>query len=121
MPTIQFVVYNLTVLLIIAHFLDSAKEHEWTDTIYQNNYVFWLISSLILIAFALSGIVPVYLGNEIGNIISAIVALGGLGAAGYHIPMNRSGKSEVCHNRFSYCLMTVLSVMCLVLLVTLFA
>lgn len=34
------------------------------------------------------------------NILSFIVAIGGLGAAGYHIPMHRSGKSKVCDNRF---------------------
>ena len=120
MITIQFIMYNLTVLLIIAHFLDSAKEREWTDALYRNNYTFWLFSSLALIGLALSGIVPVFLGNVSGDILSAVVALGGLGAAGYHIPMHRAGKSEVCHNHFSYSLMIVLSVMCLALLMTLF-
>ena len=34
MITFQFLAYNITVLLVIAHFLDSAKEREWTDTAY---------------------------------------------------------------------------------------
>jgi len=57
---------------------------------------------LALIALALAGIVPVYLGNQVGDVLSLVVATGGLGAAGYHIPMHRSGKSKVCDNRFSY-------------------
>ncbi len=40
--TIQFIFYNLTVLVIIAHFLDSAKEHEWTDFLYRGSYTGWL-------------------------------------------------------------------------------
>ena len=119
MITTQFIIYNLTVLLVIAHFLDSAKEHEWTDAIYRGSYAFWLVSSLVLIALALLGVVPVFLGNQAGDILSAIVALGSLGAAGYHIPMNRSGKSAVCHNHFSYGIMAALSVLCLALLITL--
>ncbi|MCR5314178.1 MAG: hypothetical protein K6E54_11160 [Bacteroidaceae bacterium] len=117
--TIQFIMYNLTVLMIIAHFLDSAKEREWTDFLYRGNYTGWLISSVFLIAFALAGIVPVYLGNSIGNIFSVIIALGGMGAAGYHIPMHRTGKSDVCHNNFSYGIMAVLTILCVALLVTL--
>lgn len=117
--TIQFIIYNLTVLVIIAHFLDSAKEREWTDFLYRDSYTGWLISSVLLIALALAGIVPVYLGNNAGDVLSAIVALGGLGAAGYHIPMHRTGKSEVCHNSFSYSIMTVLTILCIALLATL--
>lgn len=113
----QFLLYNATFLMVIAHFLDSAKEREWTDFLYKGSYTGWLISSLLLIALALVGIVPVYLGNGFGDFFSAIVALGGLGAAGYHIPMHRTGKSEVCHNSFSYGLMTVLSVFCILLIV----
>lgn len=116
--TLQFVIYNITFLLIIAHFLDSAKEREWTDFLYRGCYAGWLISSLSLIALALAGIVPVYLGNNIGDILSVIVALGGIGAAGYHIPMHRMGKSEVCRNAFSYGIMTVLTILCITLLVT---
>ncbi|MBQ8116113.1 MAG: hypothetical protein IJ145_08335 [Prevotella sp.] len=117
MDTIQFFTYNLTVLLVIAHFLDSAKEREWTDFLYRGSYTGWLISSLFLIALAMAGIVPVYMGNQWGYILSIIVALGGLGAAGYHIPMHRSGKSEVCHNGLSYGIMAVLSVFCILLLI----
>jgi len=36
--TTQFIIYNLTVLVIIAHFLDSAKEREWTDFLYRGSY-----------------------------------------------------------------------------------
>ncbi len=115
----QFLLYNATFIMVVAHFLDSAKEREWTDFLYRGSYTGWLISSLFLIALALSGIVPVYLGNQWGDILSIIVALGGLGAAGYHIPMHRSGKSEVCHNGFSYIIMTVLTILCIALLVTL--
>ena len=35
MITLQFILYNLTFLLVIAHFLDSAKEKEWTDFLYK--------------------------------------------------------------------------------------
>lgn len=120
MIKLQFILYNLTFLMVIAHFLDSAKEKEWTDFLYRGSYIGWLISSLLLIALALAGIVPVWIGSQTGDILSILVALGGLGAAGYHIPMHRMNKSEVCHNHFSYVLMTLLSVMCLALLVTLF-
>ena len=116
MITFQFIAYNLTFLLVIAHFLDSAKESEWTDFIYKSSYPFWLVTSLVLIALALAGIGPVYLGNYVGDVLSVIVAIGGLGAAGYHIPMHRSGKSKVCDNRFSYVIMVTLSIFCLVLL-----
>jgi hypothetical protein len=44
-----------------------------------------------------------------GDILSVIVALGGLGAASYHIPMHRTGKSKVCDNRLSYAIMIILS------------
>ena len=117
MITLQFILYNLTFLFVIAHFLDSAKEKEWTDFLYNGSYTGWLVSSLLLIALALIGIVPVYLGNPVGNILSVLVAVGGLGAAGYHIPMHRMKKSEVCHNKFSYGLMIVLSLLCLALIV----
>lgn len=114
---LQFIVYNLTVLLIIGHFLDSAKEQEWTDFLYRGSYTGWLISSLLLIALALAGIVPVWIGSTAGDMLSFLVGLGGLGAAGYHIPMHRMKKSEVCHNSFSYGLMLVLSLLCIALIV----
>ena len=116
MEYIQFVVYNLTVLMTIAHFLDSAKEQEWTDVLYGGSYIGWLVSSIALIGVAMAGIVPVWLGNQAGDILSVLVGIGGLGAAGYHIPMHRSGKSEVCHNGFSYGLMAVLSALCILLI-----
>ena len=121
MITLQFILYNLTFLIVITHFLDRAKENEWTDFLYKGSYTGWLISSLFLIGLALAGIVPVFLGNQWGDILSVIVAVGGLGAAGYHIPMHRMGKSEVCHNGFSYSIMVILSVLCVSLAgVTLF-
>ena len=120
MITFQFLAYNITVLLVIAHFLDSAKEREWTDYIYKGNYSFWLITSLVLIGLALVGIVPVYWGNQSGDMLSVIVSIGGLGAAGYHIPMHRTGKSKVCDNRLSYAIMVILSLSCLCLLASLF-
>ena len=115
MIILQFILYNLTFYFVIAHFLDSAKEKEWTDFLYKGSYTGWLISSLFLIGLALAGIVPVFLGNQWGDILSVIVAVGGLGAAGYHIPMHRMGKSEVCHNGFSYSIMVILSVLCVLL------
>ena len=115
--TLQFILYNLTFLMVIAHFLDSAKEREWTDFLYRGNYIGWLISSLLLLALALAGIVSVWIGSQAGNILSILVGLGGLGAAGYHIPMHRMKKSEVCHNKFSYGLMVVLSLLCVALIV----
>ena len=120
MVNFHFVVYNITVILIIAHFLDSAKEQEWNEVIYFGNYPFWLISSTMIIALIIGGIIPVYLGNNIGKLFSIIVAIGGLLAAGYHIPMNKAGKSEVCNNNFSYWLMGILSAFCLILLTQVF-
>lgn len=117
MVTLQFFLYNLTFLMVIAHFLDSAKEREWMDFLYRGSYKGWLISSLLLIALALAGIVPVWIDNQTGDILSILVGLGGLGAAGYHIPMHRMKKSEVCHNKFSYGLMLVLSLLCFALIV----
>ena len=38
MITLQFILYNLTFLFVIAHFLDSAKEKEWTDFLYKGSY-----------------------------------------------------------------------------------
>ena len=93
----------------------------WTDFLYKGSYIGWLISSLLLIALALIGIVPVYLGSQVGDILSVIVAVGGLGAAGYHIPMHYKGKSEVCHNSLSYSIMALPTVICVLLaIVTLF-
>ena len=120
MENLQFIVYNLTVLMTIAHFLDSAKEREWTDVLYGGSYIGWLVSSIVLIGVAMAGIVPVWQDNQAGDILSVLVGIGGLGAAGYHIPMHRTGKSKVCDNRFSYAIMVILSVSCLCLLTSLF-
>ena len=63
---------------------------------------------------------PVFVESQSGDILSVIVAIGGLDAAGYHIPMYRTGKSKVCDNRFSCAIMVILSVSCLCLLTSLF-
>ena len=118
MITLQFIAYNLTVLFVVLHFMDSAKESEWTEPIYKNRYPLWLISSAALIVVALAGIVPVYLSNKAGQVLNYIVGIGGIGAAGYHIPMQRWNGSEVCKNRFSYWLMYILTFFSIALLVT---
>ena len=120
MMSIQFISYNLTFLLIIVHFLDSCKEQEWTEPIYLNNYLFWLTLSTIIIGSFQIGIIPIYLGLKIGNCFSIYTAIAGLGAAGYHVPLNLIGKSKVCDNTFSYWLMVILSLSCLVLLISAF-
>lgn len=48
MVTLQFIIYNLVFLMVIAHFIDSAKEKEWTDFLYKGSYTGWLISSILL-------------------------------------------------------------------------
>ena len=118
MITLQFIAYNLTVLFVVLHFMDSAKETEWTEPIYRNSYPLWLISSAVLIVVALAGIVPVYLGNTAGQVLSYIVGIGGIGAAGYHIPMQQWNGSEVCRNRLSYWLMYILTFFSIALLAT---
>ena len=116
MSNLQFVFYDLTVIFIIAHFLDSCKEQEWNEPMYFGSYVFWLVSTVLIIAFTIIGIIPVYIGNNSGNIFSIIVGISGLGAAGYHMPLNYLGKSETCNNNFSYGLMYILSAFCLILI-----
>lgn len=118
MITIQFLAYSLTVLFVVLHFMDSAKEHEWTEPIYKNSYLLWLVSSAFLIAVALIGIVPVYLQNLAGDVLSYIVGIGGIGAAGYHIPMQRWNHSVVCKNPISYWLMLILTLCSIALLIT---
>ena len=114
--SLQFIFYNLTIILIIAHFLDSAHEKEWNEVIYFGNYPFWLISTVLIITFTIIGIIPVYKETKKGDWFSIIVSLGGLSGAGYHIPMNYFGKSDVCNNYFSYCLMYILTVSCFILI-----
>ena len=116
MSNTQFILYDTTIILIIAHFLDSAKDQEWNEPIYFGNYPFWLISSVLIITFTIIGIIPVYLGNNAGNWFSIISSIGGLGAAGYHMPMHYFKKSETCNNPFSYGLMYILSISCLLLI-----
>lgn len=118
MITLQFIAYSLTALFVVLHFMDSAKEFEWTEPIYRNSYPLWLISSAFLIVILLVGIVPVYLGNTTGQVFSYIVGLGGIGAAGYHIPMQRWNGSGVCKNRLSYWLMYILTFFSIILLIT---
>ena len=116
MSNLQFVFYDLTVIMIIAHFLDSCKEQEWNEPMYFGSYVFWLISTVLIITFTIIGIIPVYLGNNSGNWFSIISSIGGLGAAGYHMPLHYFKKSETCNNPFSYGLMYILSISCLLLI-----
>ena len=112
----QFIFYDLTVILIIAHFLDSAHDQEWNEPIYFGSYLFWLISTVLIITFTIIGIIPVYLKTLYGNWFSIIVGIAGLAGGGYHIPMNYLGKSNVCDNGFSYFLMLILSISCIALI-----
>ena len=114
--SLEFIFYDITIILIIAHFLDSAHEQEWNEPIYFGNYPFWLISSVLIITFTIIGIIPVYVQTKSGHWFSIIIGIGGLAAAGYHIPMNYLGKSNVCNNNFSYILMYILSTSCIVLI-----
>ena len=118
MDSIQFISYNLTFLLIVAHFLDSCKEQEWTEPIYLNNYLLQHISSTIIIGTSQIGIIPIYLESKIGNWFSICTAIAGIGAGGYHVPLHLIGKSKVCDNKFSYWLMVFLTISCLVLLIS---
>ena len=114
--SLEFIFYDLTTILIIAHFLDSAHEQEWNEPIYFGSYPFWLISSVLIITFTIVGIIPVYVQTKSGHCFSIIVGIGGLAAAGYHMPMNYLGKSNVCNNNFSYMLMYILSASCIILI-----
>ena len=114
--SLEFLFYDLTIILIIAHFLDSAHEQEWNEPIYFGSYPFWLISSVLIITFTIIGIIPVYVQTKSGHWFSIIVGIGGLAAAGYHMPLNYLGKSNVCNNHFSYILMYILSASCLILI-----
>ena len=68
MASIQFISYNLTFLLTVAHFLDSCKEQEWTEPpLFFNSYPLWLIISTIFIGVLQIGIIPAYLGNKTEN------------------------------------------------------
>lgn len=114
--TLQFILYNLTVLFVIAHFFDSAKEKEWTEPLYRGSYLFWLISSLALMAVALAGIMPCYEQTMAGNVFSFIMAIGGLSGYGYHKVAHMKILSEVCRNRQSYVIMWILNVASLTLI-----
>ena len=121
MVSFQFIIYNITVSLIIAHFFDSAKDHEWNEVIYFGNYPFWLISSTWICAFLIAGIIPVYHQTNLCTSFCIITWVAGLLAGGYHLPMNHFGKSEVCNNSFSYWLMAILSTACIILISTAFS
>ena len=56
-----------------------------------------------------SGIVLVYLGNKKGNYYSIFVSIYWIGAGGCRIPLRLFGKSDVCDNNFSYCIMVLLT------------
>ena len=117
MMTAQFILYNATALFIVLHFFDSAKEREWTEPLYRNSYTLWIVTSALLVALVLIGIVPIFLGNATGDVLSYIVGIGSLGAAGYHLPTQLWNGSEVCKNTFSYVLMAILSLLALALLI----
>ena len=114
--SLQFAFYNFTYIAVIAHFLDSAKEREWTDVLYDNNFIAWFLSSLVILAIPLIGIVPLYLQTSFGQIWCIVVAIGGLSGYGYHKVMHMMGKSEVCLNRTSYSVMYVLNTLSITLL-----
>ena len=116
MSNLQLILYDATIILIVAHFFDSAKEQEWNEPIYYGNYPFWIISSTLIVTFTIVGIIPVYLGTNSGNWFSIISGVGGLAAAGYHMPMHYFKKSKTCNNTFSYGLMYILSIFCLLLI-----
>ena len=107
--TTQFILFSLTFWLVILHYLDSAKEQEWTDKVFLNSYPFWLTTAGILMAIPLPGMPFVYEQTMTGHVLALITGLGGLGAGGYHLPMHLMKKSEVCKNRFSYVLMLLLT------------
>ena len=112
----EFIFYDSTVILIIAHFLDSAHDQEWNEPIYFGSYPFWLISTILIITFTIIGIIPVYVQTKWGHWFSILVGIAGLAGAGYHMPMNYLGKSNVCNNNFSYILIYILSSSCILLL-----
>ena len=115
--TLQFILFSVTSWLVILHYLDSAKEKEWTDKVFLNSYPFWLFTAAILIAIPLAGMSFVYEQTMTGHVIALITSIGGLGAAGYHIPMHLLKRSEVCNNSFSYVLMVLLTLSCAALLI----
>ena len=118
MASIQFTSYFFTYLFTIVHFLDSCKEQEWNEPIFFNSYPLWLIITTIFLGILQCGIIPAYIGNKTGNYFSIFAALYGLGAGGYHIPLHLLGKSNVCDNNFSYWIMVLLTIACIVLLVS---
>ena len=118
MASAQFISYSLAFLLNIVHFLDSCKEQEWTDNLFFNSYPFWLIIATVFLGILQCGIVQVYLGNQKGNYYSIFASIYGIGAGGYHIPLHLLGKSEVCDNNFSYCIMVFLTLASIMLCIT---
>ena len=70
MASVQFISYNLSFLLTVAHFLDSCKEQEWNEPIFFNSYPLWLIITTIFLGILQCGIIPAYIGNKTGNYFS---------------------------------------------------
>lgn len=114
----QIIFYLATYFLVILHYIDSAKEHEWTDSVFRNSYGLWFAIAAFLMAIPMVGMPFLFAHTLTGNIIALITALGGLGAAGYHIPMHIMKRSKVCLNGFSYVIMILLSVTSVGLLIT---
>ncbi|WP_417762855.1 hypothetical protein [Shewanella sp.] len=114
---LNFILYNLTAVAVILHLYDSAKENEWTEPLYRNNYIAWLIQGVVLTIIALAGIVPVYLKTDFGNYWSIVLGVGGLSGYGYHKITHLLKTSTVCLNQISYMIMWVLNIFSAALIV----
>jgi hypothetical protein len=115
--TLQFILYLTTFWLVILHYLDSAKEQEWTDKVFLGSYPFWLTTAAVLMAVPLIGMPFVYEQTMTGHVMALLTGIGGLGAGGYHIPMHYLKKSEVCRNNLSYVLMLLLTLASMALII----
>ena len=114
--TLQFVLFNLVALLVIVHYLDSAKEHEWTDAAFRGNYKLWLLVATVLFVVLLVGFIPIYLHTQFGHAWALVTSVGGLAGYGYHKFQHHTGRSTVCLNRTSYAIMYALNIACLALI-----
>ncbi len=115
--TLQLILYLVTFWLVILHYLDSAKEQEWMDKVFLGCYPFWLTTAAVLMAVPLFGMPFVYEQTMTGHVLALLTGFGGLGAAGYHIPMHYLKKSDVCKNRLSYYLMLLLTLASIALII----
>lgn len=111
-----FTLYCVQMMFIIGHFLDSAKEEEWTEPIYKGSYHLWFFSSMIFILLTIIGIPYVYEGTSFGYGWSIFMGLAGLSGYGYHKITHIQETSEVCNNGFSYIIMYILNILSLLLI-----